>query len=128
MEPDTQSAFEFETPVSAPVEAPAQPANLADMEAMMKRLMEPLMDKVKALEVENQTLRETVQEAQNLPGHLVQGADFAPDPRAARSVVIATRPVREEPGLYNRNKPVVDANGLSINNASPLSGKNAELR
>jgi hypothetical protein len=36
--------------------------------------------------------------------------------------------VREEPGLYNKNKPVVDANGLSVNNSSPLSGKNAELR
>src|SRR5512143_1354559 len=102
MEADIQQSAESTTPAPASDTPALDPAILA----AMKAIMDPLQEKVKALEAENITLRETVQESQTLPGHLVQGADFAPDPRAARSVVIATRPVREEPNLYNRNKPV----------------------
>lgn len=90
--------------------------------------MAEVLARLKALEGENQALRAAVEEVQTTPGHLMAGADFAPDPRAARSVVIATRPVREEPGLYNKNKAVVDTSGLSVNGSSPLSGKNQELR
>ena len=127
-EPDMEAAIAEGLENSSPAAAPVAPAVDPAILAAMKAMMEPLQEKVKALETENQTLREAVQEAQTLPGHLVAGADFAPDPRAARSVVIATRPVREEPELYNKNKPVIDTAGLTMNNASPLSGKNKDLR
>jgi hypothetical protein len=90
--------------------------------------MAEVLARLKALENENQALRAAVEEVQTTPGHLMSGPDFAPDPRAARSVVIATRPVRDNPELYSGNKPVVDASGLSVNNSSPLSGKNQDLR
>lgn len=90
--------------------------------------MQAVLDRLAALENENQALRAAVEEVQTTPGHLMSGPDFAPDPRAARSVVIATRPVRDNPDLYSVNKSVVDTSGLSVNNSSPLSGKNAELR
>lgn len=113
--------------LSFPTGPPAEvTSSVSEMEAMMKRLLEPLQEKVAALEVENQTLRETVQEAQSLPGHLVVGADFAPDPRAARSVVIATRPVRDTPEHFNKFKSIVDTSGLSVNTSSPLSRTNRE--
>ena len=90
--------------------------------------MQEVLNRLRALENENQALRSAVEEVQTTPGHLMSGPDFAPDPRAARSVVIATRPVRDNPEMYSKNKPVIDAAGLSVNNYSPLSGKNAELR
>jgi hypothetical protein len=51
MEPDIQDEFEFEPVVAPALGAPPAPASLSEMEAMMKRLLEPLQDKVKALEV-----------------------------------------------------------------------------
>lgn len=90
--------------------------------------MAAVLARLEALENENQILRSAVEEVQTTPGHLMSGPDFAPDPRAARSVVIATRPVRDNPELYSGNKPVVDTSGLSVNNSSPLSGRNQELR
>ncbi len=90
--------------------------------------MAEVLERLKALENENQALRAAVEEVQTTPGHLMSGPDFAPDPRAARSVVIATRPVRDNPEMYSKNKSIVDTGGLSKNDSSPLSGKNAELR
>ena len=60
--------------------------------------------------------------ADNIPQHLRRG-DPNVDPsrmNIARSVTIATRPVRENPEQYAN---IVDPGGLSINNASPLSPK-----
>ncbi len=60
--------------------------------------------------------------ADSIPAHLRRG-DPNVDPSrmsVARSVTIATRPVRENPEQYAN---VVDPGGLSINNASPLSPK-----
>lgn len=90
-------------------------------EAPKPPTMEEVMKRLQALENENHALRSAVEEVQTTPGHLMAGPDFAPDPRAARSVVIATRPVRDNPGDYSKTKPVVDANGLSVNNSPPLS-------
>lgn len=96
---------------------------LAPMQAQLTQLVE----ENKTAKAENQQLREELNTlaANPVPAHL-QGDDFPVNPNAARSVVIATRPVMDNPEKYSRNKSVVDPGGLVRNDASPLSGKNRE--
>lgn len=108
------------------VPAPDPNAVLADlMESLLAPMQQQLADLAadnKTIKAENEELRQKVAEVEATPQH-IQGADFTPDPRAARSVVISTRPVQDNPELY-ASKGIVDPGGLSVNTASPLSGKN----
>lgn len=104
----------------------------AALASVMKTLLEPMQQQLKDLAEgnknlaeENRILREEIQNRDATPNHLISGADFRPNPDAARSVVISTRPVRDNPDQYIASgKGVVDPGGLSINDSSPLSGKN----
>jgi len=104
-----------------PVASPQ--ADNAALAEVMKSLLAPMQKQLEDLAKENSALREEVNaRAEPIPTHL-QGNDFPANPNAARSVVISTRPVRDNPEMYNA-KGIVDAGGLSVNDASPLSGKN----
>jgi hypothetical protein len=95
---------------------------LAPMQAQLTQLME----ENKAHKSENSKLREELNELLATPhaGNVI-GNDIPANPNAARSVVIATRPVQDNPELYSQ-KPIVDSSALVRNDASPLSGKNRE--
>jgi hypothetical protein len=115
---------------NTPTPAPAPDPNTALMEVLkgFQEQLTSLKDDQKKLLQENELLKEQINAQNAEPRNVnVQGADFPPDPRAARSVVLATRPVQENPQDYRQHgKGLVDGAGLSINNSSPLSGKNRE--
>lgn len=104
---------------------PDSPQSIDFLEERLKALLAPMEQKINSLAEENSKLREELNEFHaNGRESNIQGLDFPPNPRAARSVVIATRPVQDAPHLYNQGKGVVDPSGLSINTSSPLSPKN----
>ena len=97
-----------------------------DFAAMIKAAVEaalaPTTAKLQRLEEENDTLRETLASGRS---NNLQGPDFPRNPDAARSVVIMTRPVMDNPEQYAQGgKQIVDTGGLVKNDASPMSGKN----
>jgi len=118
--------------MDSPNIAPGAISQSQDLAEVLKSLLAPLQaqlsqlaDNNKTIQAENEQLRQALLEREaDAPSHLL-GDDFPVNPRAARSVVIATRPVVENPDRY-RAKSIVDHGKLSINDASQLSGKNRE--
>jgi hypothetical protein len=103
-----------------------KPEVAPDLAAIVKAAVEaalaPTNAKLQRLEAENDTLRETLASGRS---NNLQGPDFPRNPDAARSVVIMTRPVMDNPEQYAQNgKGLVDTSGLVVNDASPMSGKN----
>ncbi len=118
-EPIQPNGIGYAVPAEPSVPAP----DLAAMiQAAVTAALAPMTAKIERLAEENDTLRETL--ASGRVNNL-QGPDFAPNPDAARSVVIATRPVQDNPEQYRKfGKGLVDPGGLSVNDSSPLSPKN----
>src|SRR6266566_3961631 len=108
----------MESPESIPAVDKLEPSQTS-LEETMKALLAPMQKQLEDLAKENRQLKEEINTlaAEPIHGH-IQGNDFAPNPNAARSVVIATRPVRDNPEMYN-SKGIVDTGGLYVNNASP---------
>ena len=96
----------------------------AIVKAAVEAAMAPMTAKVERLAEENDALRSSLADGRSAN---LQGPDFPMNPDAARSVVIATRPVVENPDQYRHSgKGIVDPGGLSVNGASPMSGKNRQ--
>lgn len=105
----------------------------AGLEEILRSLLAPMQKQLtdlaaenKGIKDENTRLRDELNEFLATPhaGNVV-GDDIPANPRAARSVVIATRPVMDNPERYAQ-KPIVDSSALVRNDASPMSGKNRE--
>ena len=116
---------------NSPQAITSSPSPAPSLEETLKALLAPLQQQLadlvadnKAVKSENEKLREELNNFLATPhaGNVV-GDDFPVNPRAARSVVIATRPVMDNPERYAQ-KPIVDSGALVRNDASPLSGKN----
>lgn len=112
--------------VEIPQATEATPVVSPDLAAIVKAAVEaalaPTNAKMERLSQENDTLRETLASGRS---NNLQGPDFPRNPDAARSVVIMTRPVMDNPEQYAQNgKGLVDTGALIKNDASPMSGKN----
>lgn len=111
-------------PVGTPIFNTPEPTLAEIVKAAVEAAMAPVNAKVERLSEENDVLRSSLADGRS---NNLQGPDFPKNPDAARSVVIATRPVVENPDQYRQTgKGIVDPGGLSVNDASPMSGKNRQ--
>lgn len=116
------------TPMEAPPASPAPVDVQAEILKTLQMMQASLADTNKKLaetQAENEQLRQEMNaQAETIASQPV-GDDFPANPRAARSVVIGTRPVQDNPERYRtRGKGIVDPGGLSVNNASPMDSRN----